>query len=182
MDSHLARVTAFLLAEHKYYYWAIGWAFHSLKRYQTLTGDHQQIYSEFYDFLIRNIILRSLKNRREDKSLQSGTGIEKKDLQRIQIRALKDFIDFDYEISERNPDSVYAKTVKENLTKEITDVASGMKEIFSDLIEQTDFNTPNMTIEQKKIAIEKEILEISTYRNSQNDLEGLKTFLEKTFF
>ena len=172
VDAHLARMTGFLLAEHRYYYWAIGWGFHALKSYQSLHGEKTFIYEEFIDFIIRGIILRSLRNLENDASLQNDSGLHEIDLKRIKIRAIKDFIDFKYMLSEISGENESSVSIKESLKNELSEIENGMKKIFCGLAENS---------EEKK-TFEKDVLSISQYRDDCKKLSVIKDFFEKTFF
>ena len=61
-------MTAFLLLEQNYCYWAIGWAFRALKRYGELSKTYAEIYGEFNKLITNQIILKALQKANEDVS------------------------------------------------------------------------------------------------------------------
>lgn len=98
LDSHLSRMTAFFLLEQNYCYWAIGWAFRALKRYGELSKIYADIYREFNTFIIKEIIIKALQKAKEDEAERRFS--EPLEPFRIKLRAVKDYVDFLYEINE----------------------------------------------------------------------------------
>ena len=103
VDANISRMIAFLLMEHKYYYWAIGWSFRALKNYKLLGGDHQQLYREFHELIIRSIVVPSVQNCAHGTGVpDESTTLSTQELERIKIRAVKDYADFYYGITEKD--------------------------------------------------------------------------------
>ena len=113
-DAHLSRMIAFDLVG-EYPIWSIGWAFRSLKRYVKLDSKKVALieYSDFVRFINEGIITKA-KEKIIDKTenlhnsyfldLLNGMKIEaEKSLEpsfsRPSIRAVKDIVDFEYEIT-----------------------------------------------------------------------------------
>lgn len=177
VDAHLARMVAFFLVEHKYYYWAIGWGFHALKSYQSLKDDHHQIYTEFHEMVICKIICESIRHKNEDITVSETSVFGNKDLQRIKLRAIKDFVDFEYQIYEKDKHSRCSAQIRNELTKDLSEIKAGMKEIFSDLLEDYPFKFSNMNESKRKNVLKDEVLKISRYRGSKKDYKKvLKVF------
>ena len=127
LDAHLSRMVAFNLLQQKYYYWAVGWSFRSLKRYSELNESYSGLYHEFHDFVFNRIILAALKSARTDK--ENALFVEKhvgeKEAFKIKIRAIKDYLDFLYLITEyANERSI--KQMRSNFQKEIAEIESEM--------------------------------------------------------
>ena len=113
-DAHLSRMIAFDLVG-EYPIWSIGWAFRSLKRYVKLDSKKVALveYTDFVRFINEGIITKA-KEKIIDKTenlnntyffdLLNGMKIEaEKSLEpsfsRPSIRAVKDIVDFEYEIT-----------------------------------------------------------------------------------
>ena len=113
-DAHLSRMIAFDLVD-EYPIWSIGWAFRSLKRYVKLDSKKVALveYTDFVRFINEGIITKA-KEKIIDKTenlnntyffdLLNGMKIEaEKSLEpsfsRPSIRAVKDIVDFEYEIT-----------------------------------------------------------------------------------
>lgn len=127
LDAHLSRMVAFNLLQQKYYYWAVGWSFRSLKRYTELNESYSDLYHEFHDFVFNRIILVALKNARTNKenSLFVVQNVGEKEAFNIKIRAVKDYLDFLYLITEYS--STHSiKLMKSKFQKEIAEIESEM--------------------------------------------------------
>lgn len=113
-DAHLSRMIAFDLVG-EYPIWSIGWAFRSLKRYVKLDSKKVALveYTDFVRFINEGIITKAKEkiiNKTENLNniyffdLLNGMKIEaEKSLEpsyaRPSIRAIKDIVDFEYEIT-----------------------------------------------------------------------------------
>lgn len=113
-DAHLSRMIAFDLVD-EYPIWSIGWAFRSLKRYVKLDSKKVALveYTDFVRFINEGIITKAKEkiiNKTENLNniyffdLLNGMKIEaEKSLEpsfsRPSIRAVKDIVDFEYEIT-----------------------------------------------------------------------------------
>ena len=113
-DAHLSRMIAFDLVG-EYPIWSIGWAFRSLKRYVKLDSKKVALveYTDFVRFINEGIITKAKEkiiNKTENLNniyffdLLNGMKIEaEKSLEpsfsRPSIRAVKDIVDFEYEIT-----------------------------------------------------------------------------------
>lgn len=113
-DAHLSRMIAFDLVD-EYPIWSIGWAFRSLKRYAKLDSKKVALveYTDFVRFINEGIITKAKEkiiNKTENLNniyffdLLNGMKIEaEKSLEpsfsRPSIRAVKDILDFEYEIT-----------------------------------------------------------------------------------
>lgn len=127
LDAHLSRMVAFNLLQQKYYYWAVGWSFRSLKRYSELNESYSDLYHEFHDFVFNRIILVALKSAHTDKenSLFVEQHVGKKEAFKIKIRAVKDYVDFLYFITEYASEHSI-KQMRSNFQKEIEEIESEM--------------------------------------------------------
>lgn len=173
-DANLSRMIAFLLMEQKYYYWAIGWGFRALKNYKALTDDHQDLYQEFHELVLRDVVLPSVRHRAEDRGTQGGgSTLSQKELERIKIRAVKDYVDFAYEVEKKDRCEAFSKYLRNNLSNELKEIHGGMLAVCADLL-----NDYYATKPPKKNAVEytlpkrrfkKDIMRISKYRNDGND-------------
>ena len=127
-DAHLSRMIAFDLVG-EYPIWSIGWAFRSLKRYVKLDSKKVALveYTDFVRFINEGIITKAKEkiiNKTENLNniyffdLLNGMKIEaEKSLEpsfsRPSIRAVKDIVDFEYEITLNE---------KSNLTEEYKEI------------------------------------------------------------
>lgn len=127
LDAHLSRMVAFNLLQQKYYYWAVGWSFRSLKRYTELNESYSDLYREFHDFVFNRIILVALKNARTDKenALFVAENVGEEEAFNIKIRAVKDYLDFLYLITEYAGDHSI-KQMKSKFQKEIAEIENEM--------------------------------------------------------
>ena len=115
LDAHLSRMVAFNLLQQKYYYWAVGWSFRSLKRYSELKESYSDLYKEFHDFVFNRIILVALKAARTDKenALFVAENVGEEEAFNIKIRAVKDYVDFLYLIKEHGEENSIRKLKSE---------------------------------------------------------------------
>ena len=115
-------------------------------------------------------------------SLKEKSLLTEDALNRIKIRALKDYIDFEYIILEKDKRSICSKNIAENLRKELCEIENGMKEIFMEVLSSYKRNVCAESEEKKRMFLEKEILEISKFRNNKKDLKGVRNTFESFFF
>lgn len=174
-DAHLSRMIAFFLMDKKFYYWAIGWAFRALKRYKNIVGEYNSIYKEFHEFLFRDVILKCLDELNcnpEDCSADIYYKRNDVDLRlninRIKIRAIKDYVDFEYEIKKKFVNQPYVKFMKDNFYSSINQIEDGMSRIIH--FAYRDFQ-PECFFTDKTKAFKREILNISSYKNEHKNLE-----------
>lgn len=123
LDAHLSRMVAFNLLQQKYYYWAVGWSFRSLNRYSELNESYSELYREFHDFVFNRIILVALKAARTDKENSQfvAQNVGEKEAFNIKIRAVKDYVDFLYLITEY-AEKHSIKQMKSQFQKEIAEI------------------------------------------------------------
>lgn len=170
-DAHLSRMIGFLLLKNHYYYWSIGWGFRALKRYKNIPGDYQKIYREFHEMTLHNIILRSIQSRGDDCCAdiiydESNSNRKNEEVQRIKIRAIKDFVDFEYEIYSLESKQNYAKELRSNFGKDLDLIHSGMVEIWKELTDKYEGS------------ILDEVLKISAHKK---DSENFKRFIDSQY-
>lgn len=113
-DAHLSRMIAFDLVD-EYPIWSIGWAFRSLKRYAKLDSKKVALveYTDFVKFINEGIITKAKEkiiNKTEnlnniyffdllnDMKIEAEKSLEPS-FSRPSIRAVKDIVDFEYEIT-----------------------------------------------------------------------------------
>lgn len=113
-DAHLSRMIAFDLVD-EYPIWSIGWAFRSLKRYVKLDSKKVALveYTDFVRFINEGIITKAKEkiiNKTEnlnniyffdllnDMKIEAEKSLEPS-FSRPSIRAVKDIVDFEYEIT-----------------------------------------------------------------------------------
>lgn len=113
-DAHLSRMIAFNLVD-EYPIWSIGWAFRSLKRYVKLDSKKVALieYYDFVRFINEGIITKAKEkiiNKTEnvnntyffdllnDMKIEAEKSLEPS-FSRPSIRAVKDIVDFEYEIT-----------------------------------------------------------------------------------
>ncbi|MGP1564226.1 MAG: hypothetical protein ACTTHU_02175 [Treponema sp.] len=162
LDSHLSRMTAFFLLEQNYCYWAIGWAFRALKRYGELSKIYADIYREFNTFIIEEIIIKALQKAKEDEAERRFS----KPLEpfRIKLRAVKDYVDFLYEINESQDNKEMGKIFRHTHGDDINNINEGMKPIIVALYfdgEVKDFQRD----------FDEEIFKISRFKDEMPELK-----------
>lgn len=163
LDAHLSRMIAFDLMEKNYHYWAIGWAFRSLKRYNELYSDHKnykEIYSEFNNFVFNHIIFKALGKSSDIKDTAEKTFESTDEIFRIKLRAFKDFIDFLYE-------EKLNSTVKYEILKELKEK---MQKVFLLLFYEVS-KAEDISVKQIHKKLDDEIFKISRYKDEKNGIE-----------
>lgn len=163
LDAHLSRMIAFDLMEKNYHYWAIGWAFRSLKRYNELYSDHKnykKIYSEFNNFVFNYIIFKALGKSSDIKDTAEKTFEGTDEAFRIKLRAFKDFIDFVYE-------EEFNSTVKYEILKELKEK---MQKVFLLLFYEVS-KAEDISVKQIHKKLDDEIFKISRYKDEKNGIE-----------
>ncbi|MGP1531372.1 MAG: hypothetical protein ACTTI5_04160 [Treponema sp.] len=162
LDSHLSRMTAFFLLEQNYCYWAIGWAFRALKRYGELSKIYADIYREFNTFIIEEIIIKALQKAKEDEAERRFS----KPLEpfRIKLRAVKDYVDFLYEINESQDNKEMGKIFRHTHGDDINNINEGMKPIIVALY--FDGNVKDFQSD-----FDEEIFKISRFKDEMEDLK-----------
>lgn len=164
-DAHLSRIIAFLLLDKHYYYWAIGWAFRSLKRYKNISFDYHTIYEEFYVFLLRDVVLQSLEsllanpsNDKSSEAFNTDTATKEKEVNRIKIRAIKDYFDFMFEIEVANKKLSYVRNIKKYCNFELSIINERMKDLCSMI---------NVSYTDTKKTLLDDVIELSAYKNTK---------------
>lgn len=163
IDAHLSRMIAFDLMEKNYHYWAIGWAFRSLKRYNELYSDHKnykEIYSEFNNFVFNHIIFKVLDNPTDIKDTAEKTFEGTDEAFKIKLRAFKDFIDFVYE-------EEFNSTVKYEILKKLKEK---MQKVFLLLFYEVS-KAEDISVKQIHKRLDDEIFKISRYKDEKNGIE-----------
>ena len=163
LDAHLSRMIAFDLMGKNYHYWAIGWAFRSLKRYNELYSNHKNykaIYSEFNNFVFNHIIFKALGKSSDIKDTAEKTFEGTDEIFRIKLRAFKDFIDLLYE-------EKLNSTVKYEVLKELKE---RMQKVFLSLFDEVS-KVGDISIKQIHKGIDDEIFKISRYKDEKNGIE-----------
>ena len=169
IDAHLSRMIAFTLMERNYHCWAIGWSFRSLKRYNELYSDHKNykdIYSEFNDFVFKQIISKALDNFNNPKGAADSAEEMFKDSEeafRIKLRAVKDFIDFLYE--EKNNETVEYETINEVKEK----MQKVFISLFCDVLKKNE--NKDISIKQLHKELDDEIFKISRFKNEIEEIK-----------
>ena len=162
LDSHLSRMTAFFLLEQNYCYWAIGWAFRALKRYGELSKIYADIYREFNTFIIEEIIIKALQKAKEDEAERRFSKLLEPF--RIKLRAVKDYVDFLYEINESQDKKEMGKIFRHTHGDDINNINEGMKPIIVALYfdgEVKDFQRD----------FDEEIFKISRFKDEMPELK-----------
>lgn len=174
-DAHLSRMIAFLLMENGYYYWAIGWAYRALKRYSKIEKSYNKNYKDFHIFLIKDVILLSLKKIKQclnnGKSLleiEDSHAAYHTDYELV-IRTIKDYIDFYYEINEKDKKEKWVTYLKDNCEDEFKEIDSAMENVIKKYVEENK--------NQKKELIN-EIITISSYKSVKEDKEKIEEKLK----
>ena len=162
LDSHLSRMTAFLLLEQNYCYWAIGWAFRALKRYGELSKTYAEIYDEFNKLIINQIILKALQKANEDVSERRFS--DPRESFRIKLRAVKDYVDFLYEINESQENKEMGKMFRHEYKEQIGDINKGMEPLIVAL-----YFDGNVTDFQRDF--DEKIFELSRFKDEMEDLK-----------
>lgn len=176
-DAHLSRMIGFLLMGHNYYYWAIGWSFRSLKRYKNLQGDYNNVYKDFHKFIIRDILSKCVdtlnKNPTSDKSSDIFyTTIEeeqKTSITDLKIRAIKDYLDFEFEIQCLYKCKSFSKEIRNTFNTELDDIRKQIKNIITYVKEEC------CSLKDKKDLFH-EVLKCSAYR-SKETIKAYKKFI-----
>jgi hypothetical protein len=162
IDAHLSRMIAFDLMEKNYHYWAIGWSFRSLKRYNELYSDYKNykhIYSEFNNFVFDQIIFKALDNSVDIEDTAETTFKGTDEAFGIKLRAFKDFIDFLYE-------EEFNSTVKYGMLKELKEK---MQKVFLLLFYEIS-KVEGISVKQIQKELDDKILKISRYKNDKSGL------------
>ena len=163
IDAHLSRMIAFDLMEKNYHYWAIGWSFRSLKRYNELYSDYKnykKIYSEFNNFVFNHIIFKALDNPTDIKDTAEKTFEGTDEAFRIKLRAFKDFIDFVYE-------EEFNSTVKYEILKKLKEK---MQKVFLLLFYEVS-KAEDISVKQIHKRLDDEIFKISRYKDEKNGID-----------
>lgn len=163
IDAHLSRMIAFDLMEKNYHYWAIGWAFRSLIRYNELYSDYENyihIYSEFNNFVFNQIIFKALDNSTDIKDTAETTFDGTDEALIIKLRAFKEFIGFLY--NEELHTIVDYKILGELKEK--------MQKVFLLLFQEIS-KEDGISVKQIHKKLDDKVLKISRYKNDKNGLE-----------
>ena len=133
LDAHLSRMIAFNLLQQQYYYWAVGWAFRSLKRYMEMNESYSSLYREFHEFVFKRIIIAALTSARNDKEsmVAVAKNVGEDEAFRIKIRAIKDYVDFLYLIDEHSSNPA-VKKMKDGFQEELKTIESEMNFLIRD--------------------------------------------------
>ena len=175
IDAHLSRMIAFTLMERNYHCWAIGWSFRSLKRYNELYSDHKNykdIYSEFNDFVFKQIISKALDNFNNPKGAADSAEEMFKDSEeafRIKLRAVKDFIDFLYE--EKNNETVEYETINEVKEKMQKVFISLFEDVLKKIKNENRDKTKNISIKELHKRLDDKIFRISRFKNEIEEIK-----------
>ena len=172
LDAHLSRITAFQLLEKGYFYWAIGWAFRSLKRYAELDENYESIYGEFPRFIFKEIIIKAFERaetqkdgaeeRFQDNSLYSSDK-NMDEAFRIKLRAVKDYVDFKYIIKGSVPNADAQRNQNTTYGKLLAQTEGFMRTLLLELYKKT---------EDYECDIDKKIFEMSRYKGELNELRS----------
>ena len=176
-DAHLSRMIGFLLMEHNYYYWAIGWAFRSLKRYKNLQGDYNKVYQDFHKFIFKDILSKCVDTLNQNPTYDKSSEIfynkneeeKKTDIIDLKIRAIKDYLDFEYEIQCLYKNNSFFKEIRNNLNKELDLIRKQIKNLIPYIKEDC------FLLNEKK-DLKKEILKCTAYR-SKETIKDYKKFI-----
>ncbi len=166
LDAHLSRMIAFNLLENGYYYWAIGWAYRALKRYSSLSEECNKIYNEFNLFIFKNIIQKALSevSEKKDKSIEKFYDPKKlvyeQESFRIHLRAVKDYIDFKFEVHVSDNKNKDKET--DNILQEIDAKMNIVIRELYEIIINDDDNSYNKDYEK---LIDNEIFIISRFKD-----------------
>ena len=169
-DAHLSRMIGFLLMDKQYYAWAIGWGFRALKRYKGISGDYQKIYREFHEMTLHNIIRRSIDNLQNDCSSEIAYGADEDVVFRTKIRAIKDFVDFEYEIYILDKEQIYSQEICKYFADDLKAIHRGMIDLWSELTDG------------KRDTIVEKILLQSSHKDKSNELDSFiqKEYIQET--
>ena len=172
LDAHFSRITAFQLLEKGYFYWAIGWAFRSLKRYAELDENYESIYGEFPRFIFKEIIIKAFERaetqkdgaeeRFQDNSLYSSDK-NTDEAFRIKLRAVKDYVDFKYIIKGSVPNVDTQRNQNTTYGKLLAQTEGFMRTLLLELYKKT---------EDYECDIDKKIFEMSRYKGELNELRS----------
>ena len=163
IDAHLSRMIAFDLMEKNYHYWAIGWSFKSLKRYNELYSDYKNykhIYSEFNNFVFDQIVFKALDNSVDIEDTAEITFKGTDEAFRIKLRAIKDLIDFLYE--EKNNETIESE--------KLTDISEKMQKVFISLFFDVLEKNEDIPVKELHKKIDEEIFKISRFKSEKNIL------------
>lgn len=163
IDAHLSRMIAFDLMEKNYHYWAIGWSFRSLKRYNELYSDYKNykhIYSEFNNFVFDQIVFKALDNSVDIEDTAEITFKGTDEAFRIKLRAIKDLIDFLYE--EKNNETIESE--------KLTDISEKMQKVFISLFFDVLEKNEEIPVKELHKKIDEEIFKISRFKSEKNML------------
>jgi hypothetical protein len=175
IDAQLSRMIAFTLMERNYHCWAIGWSFRSLKRYNELYSDHKNykdIYSEFNDFVFKQIISKALDNFNNPKGAADSAEEMFKDSEeafRIKLRAVKDFIDFLYE--EKNNETVEYEIINEVKEKMQKVFISLFEDVLKKIENENEDKTKNISIKELHKRLDDKIFRISRFKNEIEEIK-----------
>lgn len=177
VDAHLSRMVAFSLLQNKYYYWAAGWAFRSLKRYTELNDSYSNLYEEFHRFVFERIILVALKSARADKDndLFVAKNVGEEEEFNIKIRAVKDYVDFLYLVNKygEEPSIRKMKLVFSHQIEEIKGEMNILMRGFYKMWFQSDGGYKG------KKCVDEYVFSASRYK--EDDVELRKFFYEKVW-
>ncbi len=134
LDAHLSRMGAFTLLGQGYYYWAVGWSFRALKRYAELHSEYTDLYKEFYSFVFSNIIKIALNNLESGNKDVAEENLGNKESHKIKIRAVKDYVDFRYEIYKYDSNE-HVRTMKNDFNVVIDEISRQMRTVILSLYE-----------------------------------------------
>ena len=162
LDSHLSRMTAFLLLEQNYCYWAIGWAFRALKGYGELSKTYTEIYGEFNKFIIKEIIIKALQKAKEDTAHTRFP--DSPEPFRIKLRAVKDYVDFLYQITVSVDNKDMGKIFRNSYVDEIKTINENMSSLIAEL-----YFDGNVTDFQRDF--DEKIFELSRFKDEMEDLK-----------
>ena len=160
IDAHLSRMIAFDLMEKNYHYWAIGWSFRSLKRYNELYSDYinyKHIYSEFNNFVFDQIVFKALDNSVDIEDTAEITFKGTDEAFRIKLRAIKDLIDFLYE--EKNNETIESE--------KLTDISEKMQKVFISLFFDVLEKNEDIPVKELHKKIDEEIFKISRFKSEK---------------
>lgn len=162
LDSHLSRMTGFFLLEQNYCYWAIGWSFRALKRYGELSKTYTEIYGEFNKFIIKEIIIKALQKAKEDTAHTRFP--DSPEPFRIKLRAVKDYVDFLYQITVSVDNKDMGKIFRNSYVDEIKTINENMSSLIAELYfdgEVKDFQRD----------FDEEIFKISRFKDEMPELK-----------
>lgn len=167
-DAHLSRMIAFFLLENKYYDWAIGWSFRAIKRYSGLEGSYTKTYEQFHAFIFREIILKALQKPKNEKDASETRFEDEDESFKIKLRAVKDWIDFNYEINKINENTDFSIGIKKSFKDDLEKIDNGMRSIYQLCLnyvkEEKKFDNP-----KSEEYLAEKILSQSKYKNREKE-------------